>query len=110
MDRRIRAEFGVEGGGEDMAILDEDGLAVVFGEDGDSLPDCFDDWSSNKNHFERLFGEGGRAKEDVAGKLAAVTVAENRHIKEFQRILRGILNLSGEENRSSASAEDGVLF
>ena len=110
MNGGVAGEFGMEGGGKDVAILNEDGLAIVFGEDGDSLPDCFDDGSADEDHLEWFFGECGRTGEYIASELAAVAVAENGHIKELQGILRGILDMSGEENRSGAGAEDGVFF
>ena len=110
MDEGMRGKFGVKGGSEDVTVLDEDGLALVFGEDGDSLSDFFDDGAANENHFERLFGERASAEEDVAGELAAVAVAENGHIEELERILRRIFDVRGKKNRTGTGAENGVAL
>jgi hypothetical protein len=110
VDGGVGGEFRVEGGGKDVAVLDKDGLALVFGEDRNSLPDFFDDGAADKNHFERLVGEGARAEENVARELATVTVAQNGHVEEFEGVLRGIFDVSGEQNGARAGAEDSVLF
>ena len=106
----IVGQFGMESGGKDAAVLDEDGPPLVFGQDGDSLSNLFDDWATNENHFKRLFGECARAVEDVAGKLAAVAVAENGHVEKLEGILRGIFDMRGEKNRAGTGAENGVAF
>ena len=36
------------------AFADEDRVAGVFGEDFDVLPNRFDDWGADENHFERV--------------------------------------------------------
>jgi len=95
--------------GEDAAVLYKDGLAFVLRENGNTLPDFFDDRPANKNHFEWIFAEGARAEENVAGELAAVTIAENGHVEELQGILRRVLDLRGEENGARAGAENGVF-
>jgi hypothetical protein len=110
VDGGIGGEFGVEGGGKDVAVLDEDRFALVFGEDRNSLPDFFDDGAANKNHFEGLIGETTRTEENVARELATVTVAENGHVEEFEGVLHGIFDLSGKQNGAGAGAEDSVLF
>ena len=42
MDARVFAQFGVEGGGHDFALTDEDGVTVTLGEDFDAGPGAFD--------------------------------------------------------------------
>jgi hypothetical protein len=104
----VAGEFGMEGGGEDFAFLDESGLAPKLGEDGDVGGDFFNDRAANENHFEWLLLERAGTEEDVAGELAAVAIAKNGHIQELEGILRGIFHLGGQENGSGAGAEDGV--
>lgn len=55
VDGGVGSEFRVKRGGEDVAILDQRGLAIPFGEDGDSLPNFFDDGAANENHFKWIF-------------------------------------------------------
>jgi hypothetical protein len=106
----VVGQLGMESGGKEATALDEDGLALVFGEDGDSLSKFFDDWTANENHFERFVGECARAEEDVAGKLAAVAVAKNGHVEKLEGILRRIFDVSGEKNRAGTGAENGAVF
>jgi len=110
MDGSVRGEFGVEGGGEDVIFLDEGGLAFVLGEDGDVGSNFFDDRAANENHFERIFLQSGAAEENVAGELAAIPVAKDGHVEELERVLRRILDLVGEEDRSGTGAKDSAAF
>ncbi len=110
MDGGVGGEFGVEGGGEDVILLDEGGRAFVLGEDGDVGSDFFDDGAANENHFEWFFLQGGVAEENVAGELAAVAVAKDGHVEELERILRGIFDVVGEEDGSGTGAKDSAAF
>ena len=110
MNGGVGREFGMESGGEDLAFFHESGLAIEFGEDCDVRGDFFDDWSANEDHFERIFLERAGTEEDVAGELAAVTIAENRHVQEFEGILRGIFHARSKEDSAGTSAEDGAAF
>lgn len=110
VDGGVRAEFGMERGSEEMLFLDEGGFARVFGENVDTGANAFDDGSADENHFHRLVLELGGAKENVAGELAAVGVAEDGHLKKTERSLRGIFDVGGEQDRAGARAEDGTAF
>lgn len=110
MDCGVAGEFGVEGGGKDVVLLDESGLALKFGEDGDIGGHFFDDRATNENHFERIFLERAGAEEDIAGELTAVAIAENSHIQKFEGILRGIFYACGEEDGAGTGAEDGAAL
>ena len=57
VDAAVGGEFGVEGGGHDVALFDEDGEAVAFGEDFDAVAGFHDTWGANVNHLERAAGE-----------------------------------------------------
>jgi len=109
MDGRVSSEFRVEGGGEDAIFLDERGSAIEFGKYGNAGGDAFDDGSTDEDHLERIFFESGGAKENIAGELAAVGVAENGHVEEAEGRLLGVLDMSGEKDRASTSAEDGAV-
>jgi hypothetical protein len=104
----IAGKFGMERGGEDFAFLDESGLALMLGEDGDIGGDFFDDGATNEDHFEWLLLEQAGTEEDVAGELAAVAIAKDGHIQKLEGILRGIFHVGGQENSAGASTEDGV--
>jgi hypothetical protein len=98
----------MERGCEEIVFFNEDGFAGVFGEDFDRISGAIDDGTANENHFERFGFDFARAEENVAGELTAVGVAENGHVHEAERGLRGILDFGGEENCSGASAENCV--
>jgi len=110
VDGGVGGEFGVESGGEDVAVLDEDGFALMLCKDGDAGANFFEDGAADEDHFERIFFERAGAEEDVARELAAVAVAKNGDVEEFQGILSGIVDVRSEKNRAGTSAEDGVLF
>ena len=106
----VAGELGVEGGGKDVTLLDERGLALMLGEDSDAGGDFFDDRAANEYHFEWIFLEGAGTEEDVAGELAAVAIAKNGHVEEFEGILRGIFHARGKEDGASTSSKDGVAL
>lgn len=110
MDRWIAGKFGMERSREDAAVLDEHGLTLVFSKNGNSLPNLFDDWTADEDHFEGFLGESAWAEKDVAGELAAVAVAKNGDVEKLERSLFGILDARGEKNRAGTGAEDGVLL
>ena len=106
MYARVLGEFRVKGRSKDMAVLHENGLPFMPGENRDSRANFFDDRRANENHLERLFLERARLAENVAGELTAVAVSEDGHAQELQRILRRILNLIRQENGAGTGAED----
>jgi hypothetical protein len=110
VDGGVAGELGVEGGGKDVALLDERGLALMLGEDSDAGGDFFDDRAANEYHFEWIFLEGAGTEEDVAGQLAAVAIAKNGHVEEFEGILCGIFHVRGKEDGASTSAKDGAAI
>jgi len=106
----VAGEFGMEGGGEDPAALDKHRLTFMFCQNGDAFPDFFDDGCADEDHFDGSIGESGWLREDIAGELAAVAVAQDGHIEKLERILGGIFDVIREKNGACASAEDGVVF
>ena len=108
MNGGVGAEFGMEGSGEEIFFLDERGFARIFSEDVDAGADALNDGSADEDHFHRFILEFGRAKENVAGELAAVGVAKDGHVEKAERSLRGIFDFCSEENGSGAGAEDGA--
>ncbi len=108
VDRGIGGEFGVEGGGDEISALHEDGLAGVFGEDFEGVAGAFDDGTADEDHFHRPRFEFARTEEDIAGNLATVGIAENGHVHKAKGGLRGILDFGGEQDCPSASAENGA--
>jgi len=109
VDGRVAGELRVEGGGEQIVFLDQHGFASVFGENGNSGANFFDDWRTDEDHFHGPWLEGRGAKKDIAGKLAAVAVALDGHVEQAERWLRRMLDFFGEENGACAGAKDGPL-
>src|SRR5437879_2334867 len=108
VDGRVRSEFGMKRGGEEIFILYQDGFAGVFGEDFEGVAGAFDDGTADEDHLHRSGFEFGRAEEDVAGDLAAVRVAENGHVHEAKRGLRGIFDFGGEQDCAGAGAKNNA--
>jgi hypothetical protein len=108
VDGGVAREFGMKCGGEEILVLNEDGLARIFGENIESGAGTFDDGAADENHFERVGLQFGRAEENVAGDLAAVGVAKNGHVHEAKRGLGGIFDFGGEKNCASTCTENGA--
>src|SRR5439155_6837713 len=105
----IICEFGMEGRGKDVALLNESRFAGIFGEDVDSGAHALDNGSADENHFHRFGFELGGSEKNVAGELAAISIAQNSHVQKAQRRLWRIGDVCGKENCASAGAEDGRI-
>ena len=57
VDTTVGGEFGMEGGGEDMSLLDEDRETVALGEDFDGGAGLHDAWGADVDEFHRAAGE-----------------------------------------------------
>jgi hypothetical protein len=108
VDGGIVGEFGMKGSGEKIIFLDKCGLAGMAREHIDAGTNAFDDRATDENHFERIFFQGARAEENIAGELAAIAVAEDGHVEKAERRLRRIVDMSSEEDCAGTGAEDGV--
>jgi len=106
VDGGVVSEFGMKRGGEQIVFLDKRWQAGMLSEDGDARTDAFDDGAADENHLEWIFFQGARAEEDVAGELAAITIAEYGHIEKAEGGLHRIIYMSGEEDCAGTSAED----
>lgn len=47
----VGAEFGMEGGGQEIVFLNEGRFAGIFGEDVNAGADILDDGSADEDHF-----------------------------------------------------------
>src|ERR1700761_6165031 len=90
MDAAVSGEFGMEGGGEDAALADEDGEAIAAGKDFDIGTGFNDAWGADEDHLERLGTELRWDGEDRRIDLAAVGIALYDGIKEAEANLRGM--------------------
>jgi hypothetical protein len=108
VDGGIVGEFGMKGSGQKIIFLDECGPAGMAREHIDAGANPFDDRATDENHFERIFFQGARAEENIAGELAAIAVAEDGHVEKAERGLRRIVDTSSEKDCAGTGAEDGV--
>jgi hypothetical protein len=110
VDSEIVGKFGMKGGREKIVFLNQRRLAGMSGKNVDTRTNAFDNWATDENHFEGILFQSARAEENIAGKLAAVAVAEDDDVEKAERGLGWIVDVSGEEDRARTSAEDGVTF
>src|ERR1017187_5310997 len=103
----------MEGGDEVAALLDQDGVAAVAGQDAGGGAGTPNDGSADEHCFH-LTGGGAREElgfgfdlGDAAIDLAAVGVAFDGDVHEAQAFLGGAGNLIGDEDGAGAGAEDG---
>src|SRR5260370_26101271 len=110
VDAGVEAEFGVEGGGEEMAFADEDGEAVAGGEGFDVGAGAGDAGGADEDHLEWGAFEGCGGGEDGGGDLAAVCVAFDGDVEGGEGFLGGVLYVLCEEDGAGAGAEGGGGF
>jgi hypothetical protein len=107
VDSAVLGEFGMEGGGHDVSLFDEDGEAVAFGEDLDTVAGFHDAWRADVDHFERAARELRFAGLDGGVDLAAVGIALDGDVEDAEAFLVGVGDFGGEEDASGAGAEGG---
>lgn len=110
VDGGVVSKFGMKRGGEQIVFLDKRWQARMLSENRDAGTDAFDDGAADENHLEWIFFQGAGAEEDVAGELAAVTIAEYGHIEKAEGGLYRIIYMSGEEDGAGTSAEDSFAL
>ena len=108
VDAAVGGELGVERGGQDVALLDEDGEAVAFGENGDAVAGFHNAWGANIDHFEGTAGELGVGGLNSGVDLAAVSVALDGGVEDAEALLRRVRDFRGEEDASGAGSEGGL--
>ena len=106
----IRGELRMEGGGEDVSLLDEDGEAGALGEDVDAGSGLHDAGSADVDELERAAGEFGVGDLDGAVDLASVGIALDRGIKHAKAGLGGVRNLFCKQDAASTGSEGGLAF
>ena len=100
----------MEGGGHEVALLDEDREAIAFGEDFDAGAGFGDAGRANVDHFERTAGELRVGGLDGGVDLAAVGVALDSGVQDAEALWRGMGDLVGEQDAAGAGAEGGLVL
>ena len=80
MDAGVVAEFGVKGGGEEVALADEDRSVFACGQGLYIGAGAGDAGGPDEDHFEWATGECGFGGEDCRVDLATVGVALYRDV------------------------------
>ena len=99
----------MEGGGHDVALLDQDGEAVAGGENFDAVAGFHDAGRADVDHFKRAAGKLRVAGLDGGVDLAAVGVALDGGVEDAEALLRRVRDFSGEKDASGAGAEGGLV-
>jgi hypothetical protein len=107
VNAEVVTKFRMEGGGEEMALTDQDGEVVAGGEGLDLGPGAGDARGADEDHLEGGAGEFGGGGEDGGVDLAAVGVAFNGDVEGGEGDLRGILYVVREQDCARAGAEGG---
>ena len=106
----VVSQFRMKGGGQKIFFSDQRGFAGIFGQHFHPRANVFDDRAADKNHFQRLRFQLRGTKENITSQLPAVSIAQNSHVQQAERLLGGILDVSGKENRTRASAENRSII
>ena len=107
VDASVVAEFGVEGGSEDVSLTDEHRVRFAGGEGFYRCAGAGNTRGANEDHLEGAAGESGVGVEDGGVDLAAVGVPLDGNVEGGQGFLGGIFDVCGEENGAGAGAEGG---
>ncbi len=108
VDGEVVGEFRMKSGRKKIVFLNQRRLAGMARENRNARTDSFDNGATDENHFERILFQRAGAEENIAGELAAVTVAEDSHVEKSERGLGRIVDVTGEEDCASTGAENGV--
>jgi hypothetical protein len=111
MDAAVGGELRVKGGGEQMALTNEDREAVALGEDRDIFADLLDARRADVDGFERagveVRAELDRRFFDGTVDLAAIGVALDRGVEDAETGLRRMQDFVREENATGTGTESG---
>jgi hypothetical protein len=98
-------EFGVEGGGGDRALLDEDGFLAEGGQDPDLGSDADDARGADKDK-----GIGAAIVGSFeAIKLPSPAIARDGYIEDTQALLLGVAHFAGQEDQPGAGRQHRAL-
>lgn len=105
----------MEGGGEDVALAQEERLVMVAGDDLNAGTGIEEAGSTDENGFHgggaesRLEGGEDCSGTDRALELASVSVADDGDIEEAEGVLGGGADAGGEQYGAGAGGEGGAL-
>ena len=89
-----------------FTLLHENRMAFVFAKNFDARANRFDDRRADKNHFDGRIAQFGAARVNVAGDLAAVSVAQHGNVEQPKRLLFRPMHFAREHDRAGARAEE----
>ena len=94
--------------GHQFSLAHQYWVTLAAGQDFDLRAGLRDAGRADENHLQWIAGQGSRRDEDGGVDLAAVGVAFDHCIEQAEGLLGGVSDLAGQEDASSAGAEDGV--
>ena len=106
MNTPVAREFGMESGGQDVALSDQRREAIAPRQDLDARAGFYDAWSADADHLKRPSGEGALRGHNSRINLAAIGVALNHGIKQPKRALWRIEDLPRQQNYARAGSEN----
>src|SRR6266436_2689486 len=101
---RVIGQLGMKRGSHDALFLHKRRLTCVLREHFDARAYALDDRRANEHHFQIFFFQRGRPARHFACDLSPIGIAQDGHIQQTQRVLRGIFHLGRKKNRSGARA------
>ena len=104
----VGGELGMESGGEDVSLLDQDGEAVALGEDVDTGSGLHDTRGADVDKFHGAAFEFCWRSLNGAVDLASVGVALDGGIEDGEALLRRVGDFFSKKDASGAGAERGA--
>src|SRR5260221_10080966 len=98
----------MESGSNDGSLPYQCGFPGILGKNFKARSNTVNDRAANEDHFHGPGFKFGSAKENIAGELAAVRVAQNGHVEEAERFLRRIFYVSRKQDCPRARGEKRV--
>ena len=105
----VGGEFGMEAGGQQVALTHEHRIAIVRRQDFDVGTDRFDAWGADEHAVERSLIAGEVEVGFEAVDLAAVAIASHGDLErpEVLLVVAAVEDLVGEQDHPGARAEHG---
>lgn len=110
MNAAVLRKLGMECGGKNMLLADENGEAVALGEDFDTFAGLHDAGGADVDHLQWAAFEFRCGFDDGAVDLTSVGIAFHGRVEHGKALLRGVADFFCQQDASGTGAEGRLRF
>jgi hypothetical protein len=110
MNAAVLRKLGMECGGKNMLLADENGEAVALGEDFDTLTGLHDAGGADVDHLQWAAFQFRFVFDDGAVDLTSVGIAFHGRVEHGKALLRGVADFFCQQDASGTGAEGRLRF